>query len=249
MEETQSLQDVQRFFMIMSPYSRSDAAPHRLLVIGKKRLPNPERHERFFGFVLATAQKVEDLMKDFGPKDYQRSTRGQRSVEAVRALGEGVYSIVDHGRHTHLAYELEIPKEPGDVQKQFCILKEGNYIINIKNPETPSPPQLRGAPKPQYPEDKQEEFRGYSWIPARDPSLLDQKGCQILLIGARPDIASDLGPKLHEHLEEAVDQALKAAEQLPGTYEEEKLAEKLLEDLRAEGHTIAIDPAVSGQWK
>lgn len=46
----------------------------------------------------------------------------------------GVYSIVDHGRHTHLAYELEIPKEPGDVQKHFCILKEGNYIINIKVP-------------------------------------------------------------------------------------------------------------------
>ncbi len=58
-----------------------------------------------------------------------------------------------------------------------------------------------------------------------------------------------MGPKLHEHLEEAVDQALKAAEQLPGTDEEEKLAEKLLEDLRAEGHTVAIDPAVSGQWK
>lgn len=47
-----------------------------------------------------------------------------------------MYSIVDHGRHTHLAYELGIPKEPGDVQKQFCILKEGNYIINIKVPYT-----------------------------------------------------------------------------------------------------------------
>ncbi len=34
--------------------------------------------------------QVEDLMKDFGPKDYQTSTRGQRSVEAVRALGEGL---------------------------------------------------------------------------------------------------------------------------------------------------------------
>lgn len=46
--------------------------------------------------------------------------------------GQGVYSIVDHGHHTHLAYELEIPEEPGVVQKQFCILKEGNYIISIK---------------------------------------------------------------------------------------------------------------------
>ncbi len=39
---------------------------------------------------------------------------------------------MDHGRHTHLAYELEKPEEPGVVQKQFCILKEGNYIISIK---------------------------------------------------------------------------------------------------------------------
>jgi hypothetical protein len=44
----------------------------------------------------------------------------------------GVYSIVDQGRHTHLAYELEVPEELGEVQKQFCILKEGNYIISIK---------------------------------------------------------------------------------------------------------------------
>lgn len=51
----------------------------------------------------------------------------------------GVYSIVDHGRHTHLAYELEVPEEPGEVQKQFCILKEGNYIIQIKVHPSPMP--------------------------------------------------------------------------------------------------------------
>ena len=49
---------------------------------------------------------------------------------------------------------------------------------------------MRSAPKAQYPEEKKEEFKGYAWIPARDPTLLDQRGCQILLIGARPDIAS-----------------------------------------------------------
>ncbi len=65
-----------------------------------------------------------------------------------------------------------------------------------QNPEAPSPPPVRGAPKPQYSEAKKEEFRGYAWIPARDPSLLDQRGCQILLIGARPDIASAPG-RLH----------------------------------------------------
>lgn len=56
-EEAHSLQDVQRFFIIMSPTSRK-SAPHRLIVIGKKRLPDPKRHERYFGFVLATGPKV-----------------------------------------------------------------------------------------------------------------------------------------------------------------------------------------------
>jgi hypothetical protein len=56
-EEAHSLQDVQRFFILMSPTSR-EGAPHHLMVIGKKRLPDPRRHERFFGFVLATAPQV-----------------------------------------------------------------------------------------------------------------------------------------------------------------------------------------------
>ena len=35
------------------------------------------------------AWQGEDLTKELGPKEYQTSTRGARSVEAARALGEG----------------------------------------------------------------------------------------------------------------------------------------------------------------
>lgn len=49
-----SVRDIQRFFMILAPTSRPKA-PFRLLIIGKKRLPIADRHERFFGFVEATA--------------------------------------------------------------------------------------------------------------------------------------------------------------------------------------------------
>lgn len=49
-----SVGDIQRFFMILAPSSRPNA-PFRLLIIGKKRLPIADRHERFFGFVEATA--------------------------------------------------------------------------------------------------------------------------------------------------------------------------------------------------
>lgn len=52
-----SVDDIQRFFMILAPTSRPKA-PFRLLIIGKKRLPVPEKHERFFGFVEKTAGEL-----------------------------------------------------------------------------------------------------------------------------------------------------------------------------------------------
>jgi len=52
-----SLNDIQRFFMIMAPTNRPKA-PFRLHIIGKKRLPIPDKHERFFCFTEATAGKV-----------------------------------------------------------------------------------------------------------------------------------------------------------------------------------------------
>ncbi len=57
LKEAHNLSDVQRFFIILSSTSRKDA-PHRLLAIGKKRLPDPAKRERFFGFVQATDKKV-----------------------------------------------------------------------------------------------------------------------------------------------------------------------------------------------
>lgn len=56
-QQARGLQDVQRFYMAMRPASRS-GAPSRLVIIGKKRLPAVERHERFFGFVAAVAPTV-----------------------------------------------------------------------------------------------------------------------------------------------------------------------------------------------
>jgi hypothetical protein len=55
--EAHKLGDVQRFFMLLSPSSRP-GAPSKLIPIGKKRLPDPATHERFFGFVQTTASKV-----------------------------------------------------------------------------------------------------------------------------------------------------------------------------------------------
>jgi hypothetical protein len=38
-------------------------------------------------------------------------------------VGEGVYGIVEHKLHTHLAFVLELQHEPGEVQRCFNIPK------------------------------------------------------------------------------------------------------------------------------
>lgn len=48
-------------------------------------------------------------------------------------LGAGVYEIVDRGgRRTSFAYKLEIPQEPGEVQKELQIRQEASYTLSIK---------------------------------------------------------------------------------------------------------------------
>lgn len=64
-----------------------------------------------------------------------------------------------------------------------------------QNPEVKNPPNagLGKNQKADYPEEKKEEFEGtpggYSWISAKDTSLLDFEGCEMVLIGNRSDIS------------------------------------------------------------
>ncbi|EIE27488.1 hypothetical protein COCSUDRAFT_55496 [Coccomyxa subellipsoidea C-169] len=254
LEEAHSLSDVQRFFIIMSPTSRKDA-PNRLIPIGKKRLPDPAKRERFFGFVQATDNKMDTLMAGLEAKEYETKTRGTRRIEAARALGEGVYKIYDHGRDSRLAYELEVPQEPGDVQEDFRIKKTGSYIISVKNPEAANPPNagLGKNQKADYPKDKKKEFDGapggYSWISAKDPSLLDFNGCELVLIATHADISGELDGKVEKALDEAVEHEVEEAEHFEGNDEDAKLLEKLRSELHAEKHDVPVEPAADGDWK
>lgn len=125
---------------------------------------------------------------------YANTCVGHRVVGSCRPCGEGVYGIVDHHGHTHLAYALEIPELPGQVQYELNIEKEGSLILSIKNPERPSP-RFGGIPlksKAQYEKDLQDKFLGRSFIPANPPNLLDYQGAEILLIGASDNLQQDL---------------------------------------------------------
>ncbi len=65
----------------------------------------------------------------------------------------------------------------------------------FQNPEAANPPNagLGRTQKADYPKDKKKEFEGtpggYSWISAKDPSLLDFNGCELVLIATHADIS------------------------------------------------------------
>ena len=55
-------------------------------------------------------------------------------LPAARPCGEGVYAVVRHGRHTHLAYAMELPEHPAEVQKSLGIAQLENPYLAVMNP-------------------------------------------------------------------------------------------------------------------
>ncbi len=115
------------------------------------------------------------------------------------------YSIVKHDNHTELAYVLELPEQPGPIQKEFEINKEASYIVSVKNPDIQIPGfKAFEKRKPQYPERIKKEFGDRRWINVEDPELLNYENTQILLIGARKKaVQEELGIDLNEEKETA----------------------------------------------
>src|SRR5690606_27537612 len=123
------------------------------------------------------ASDPRKIEKEFEGSSYRTKTRGERHEPPARPAGEGVYSLARHGDHTHLIYALELPKEPGEPQRQLRIEEEGSYIISVKNPEAPSPPRagLSEDQKTDFPQKLQELFDGRKFLPVDPPDFLDHE--------------------------------------------------------------------------
>ncbi len=227
-KEVKSLDDVQRVYVILAPEGTNR---YRRLVIGRKKLPKIREHERYWGFVDAVGTRPEEVERDLREEKYETATRGERKREAARPAAEGVYQLVRSGRETYLAYKLELPEQPGEVQAEMNIAKDARYVISVKNPERPAPPGvgLPGGEKAELTKRDQEKFRGRRFIPA-DPDLLNQEGAEFVLIGAGGKPEEELGVDL-----EAED-------------EDERSAD-ILKDLRLNAKEHPLEPLFEGEWK
>jgi hypothetical protein len=185
-------EDVARLFFVLDPDGRH---PARLVVVGRKRLPDPARHERAWALVAAVAERPDQLREELLQRAYETRTRGVRVRPAARPAGEARYVLATHTDHAHLAYGLELPPEPGEAQRLLGLRREASLIVAVRNPDAPAPPGT-GVPRSrraQLPAQLLERFGGRRWHAVDDPALLDHPGVELLLIAAHDDVESELG--------------------------------------------------------
>jgi hypothetical protein len=226
-----SIDDVQRLYMILHPRGKQS---YRLMILGEKRLPSVDGggDRKTWGFVAKVAQNPEEVEDELDPERYETKTRGVRQVPAARPAGEGIYAIASHERHTHLTYVLELPKEPGEVQRALNMVQEGNYVIAVKNPEAPSAPGtgLDETRRAAFPEKLRERFAGRRFIPAEPPDFLDYEWAEIILVGARKDISAELGIELVPE-------------------RETEATAEIFNDLKMERSLHPLTPLFEGKWE
>jgi hypothetical protein len=204
LDEVRSLEDVQRFFFVLHAASQ---ARLRDIIVGPKRLPDPERHERSWAFVARVSERPEDIREELLERRYATKTRGERRQAPARPAGEGRYALVDHDGHAHLAYVLELPHQLGESQRTLRIEREASYIVAVRNPDAPAPPGL-GSPgrRPELPQRLRSRFRDRRFAQLDSPEWLDHEGVELVLIGAGRDVEAELGIELdpdHERVHDA----------------------------------------------
>jgi hypothetical protein len=135
--------------------------------------------ERYWARVGGIFKDAKELLSD----EFRRG-------DAARPVGEGKYAILKYRNHTELAYILEMPKEPGEAQKELGIQKEASYVISVINPKKTRSP-AEGYPSTEepakYPNEVLKEFNETENFISiiKDTKFIDYQNAQIILIGAR----------------------------------------------------------------
>jgi hypothetical protein len=111
----------------------------RLVVVGRKRLPDPSRHRRTWALVADVADALRD---DLAACAYDTRTCGRRVRPDARPLGEGRYAIARHDAYSQLVYALAPARRPPEAEGLFNLRPEAGYIVAVRIPGAPAPPEL-----------------------------------------------------------------------------------------------------------
>ena len=183
------LDDVQRFDMVLRPRG-GDLL--RVMVIGKKRLPDIADHGREWGFVESVKSSGRQFETETREQTRETETRGEQVNPSIRPAGEGVYAVSLEDGQMHLSFSLELPDEAGEVQEAFRVPPEASYALSVKNPEKGQPANagLSEDAKADYPQGLQDKFDGRRFA-TETIALLDYEGAEFVLVGARSNPQSE----------------------------------------------------------
>lgn len=230
--DPESASDIQRFYMVLRPEQRKS---YRFAIVGRKGMPKPSEtgKDKYWGFVQKVRSSEKGIQKELEGKKYGTKTRGTQEREAARPVGEGVYRLVRHDGHTHLAYALELPRKGkrSKPQKEFNIADEASYVISVKNPEKPSPPSagLGDHKDPKYSKPMMDKFRGRRFVEVDPPKYLDRQGTEFMIISAAKNVKDDLGIAMEPK-------------------KESEQSADIFRDLKADRSEIPVEPLFEGKW-
>jgi hypothetical protein len=166
----QDLEDVQRFWVALAPEA---GPPLRRVAIGRKRLPDAGRRQRFWGYVDRLAATPEGLLEDVRAGTYRTKTRGVRFQPGPRIAAAGAYAFARHGRHVHLAYALSRAVDRrGVAPEELGIAPEATFVAAVFRRSVRAALDARAAADPRR------------FVPAH-PTLLDAPGVEIVLVATR----------------------------------------------------------------
>ncbi|CAG8437901.1 8408_t:CDS:2 [Ambispora leptoticha] len=181
---------------------RSKPRKYDLLIVGKKHLP-VEIKDKYFLFVEASNKTESELLESLKEKHHQAG-KGETTDPTVHCLAEGKFIIAKHENHTHFIYQIIKPSQLKEIQQEFNLQKEDDYLINVKNPHSKTPPGigLSEKQKTSYPSSLQEKFANYHFIPLDPADYLDYPGTELLLINKRKKDLIEKEEKLQNCLSE-----------------------------------------------
>ncbi len=160
---------VQSFFVVLGNASGT----HRRVRIGRKRMPAPTG-ERFWARVERVGSLNRVLADQMEAEQYSTKTRGERYQPGARAIAQGCYAFVRHDDHVHLVYRVD-QMEP-DVPEEVRVPEAMSHIVLFERV-----PRGRAV-----------------WTTEGDPSLLDEEGYELVLVGVDDEPERELGVNLLE---------------------------------------------------
>jgi hypothetical protein len=189
-EIARGIEDVQAFYVVLVPAGGHVA---RRVRVGRKRLPDGRRLERFWAYVDRVGAHPAEVVDDLAAAEYWTKTRGLRHQPGPRLAGEGAYALARHGAHVHLAYAIRGTGRP-EVRDDLRIAQEASYIVAV----------FAASIQRRASSGAGEERR---FLPV-EPEHLDVPGTEMVLIGTGETVAADIGAPLDRGAEHATTAAL-----------------------------------------